>query len=938
MYFQNVRGLRSKTDLFYTSISDCEFDFVCLVETGLCEGIDSAELFPDSYSVFRRDRDIVATGRERLGGALLGFRSELNVQRLDLSCFYDTVPFVDIVGCKFTIKSFNCYIFIVYIPPELNVQYVETFLELLEEICTDIDNVIVVGDFNCRNFNSDVNDLKCKILIQFMDLLDLSQLNTILNEDGRLLDLVMSNTACKVSRDYLPMVAEDRYHPSLIVDVPVNFSGTRSFCNNLDNRSYNFRKVNYFELYQSFLTCDWSFLYNFKNVDEACDQFYKKLYAILDAHVRFHTPNLNNNYPKWYTAEIVRNLKLKNRYFRSYKRTGGNDSLESYKQLRALSKTQIGIAYREYMQNIELKLCDDPSNFYSYVNSRRRQSRIPSELQDPTGEILDIPSDILNAFKDYFKSVYLPPSSVQPLPTNNDLPCIHLSAISESDVENSLKKLKNTFTAGHDKIPSFLVKDCASVLTKPLCYIFNLSIKSCQFPVLWKIAKICPVFKSGDNKLIKNYRPISILSNFAKVFEMSVYAQLYPMVSNLISPYQHGFVSGRSVATNLACFNHYVSTSFNGRGQVDAVYADFSKAFDTIDHGIVLSKLGMYGFSESSVSFFRSYLDARGQFVTYAGFSSDFFTPTSGVPQGSNLGPLIFLLFINDLCVGLKCERLMFADDLKVFCDIRDMGDCHRLQNDLNYIEEWCNTNGLNLNISKCYVLTYSLKTKNKILFEYQLNSATLPRCSKIRDLGVLYDERLAFTCHVESICSSALRSLGFINRQTKNFKNSLTLKSLYFCYVRSKLEYCAVIWDPHYAISRTAIEKVQRKFLKLMSFRIDGIYPPRGFEYDLMLNRFSIHSLEMRRNITNIVFLYNLLNNRIDCTTLLSAINFRIPFPNSRNVTLFSYVTPRNNIVFNSPVQRMCRYFNKLCNSSDIFFDSIACITKHATEEFLML
>ena len=239
-------------------------------------------------------------------------------------------------------------------------------------------------------------------------------------------------------------------------------------------------------------------------------------------------------------------------------------------------------------------------------------------------------------------------------------------------------------TAGPDGIPSFLIKDCASVLAKPLLILFNLALNSNTFPELWKNSKIIPVFKKDNRTDIKNYRPITIINNFSKAFEFALYEELHIHIDAQICSNQHGFVAGRLTISNLVCVTQFISEMLGGNGQVDVIYTDFSKAFDRLDHGILLRKFSDFGFNRDLVQFCSSYLKCRNQYVQYRGEKSESIICTSGVPQGSVLGPLFFILFINDIVLGVNCYCLLYAGDLKLYLAIKNESDCLLLQADLD--------------------------------------------------------------------------------------------------------------------------------------------------------------------------------------------------------------------------------------------------------------
>lgn len=545
--------------------------------------------------------------------------------------------------------------------------------------------------------------------------------------------------------------------------------------------------------------------------------------------------------------------------------------------------------------------------------------------------VLDNPNLIVNAFADYFSSVYLD-SHLHAKAGNPEYSAgsdVSISHISEKDVYSTLKNFKNSFTMGPDSIPSFLLRDCATVFVQPLVYLYNLIIKTSIFPVLWKTATICPLFKKGDKADVTNYRPISLLSNFAKAFESILYKYIYMDVKMYISPSQHGFMKKRSTITNLVCFTQFTCEAIDSKQQVDTVYLDFWKAFDQIDHNILLQKLHYFGFSDSLIKLFQSYLVDRVQYVQYRCYKSKNIVPGSGVPQGSNLGPLLFLLFVNDITEVISSNYLLFADDLKIYRIINSPCDSIAFQNDLNNVYQWCLQNRLFLNIAKCLIVTYTRKF-SPMHYQYSINNVKLQRKSSILDLGVLFDSAFTFTSHMENMICKAYKTLGFIFRNSKEFKDIRTLKLLFFGLVRSTLEYGSIIWHSVYHVHVNNIESVQRVFLKFLAFREDRIYPVRGHPQSQLLNRFNIISLNTRRLISGVRFLLNLINYEIDSMWLLRKINFLTPRYNARQSDMFYCPSCKSNLLQRSPIVVMCRVFNKIsqnCDITDKFPKVSACI-----------
>ena len=345
------------------------------------------------------------------------------------------------------------------------------------------------------------------------------------------------------------------------------------------------------------------------------------------------------------------------------------------------------------------------------------------------GTVIDSTSGIIEAFAKYFSAVYVPSRRAETnMNAGINMPNISIGSFTTHQVSNTIRQMKNCNSVGDDEIPYFIVHDCADILASPLTSIFNRSITLCEFPSMWKRARVVPVHKSGDKATIKNYRPISILPVFSKIFERLIFDRLFSQISQYVSPLQHGFVPRRSTTTNLMIKTEFIANALDQQGQVDVVYTDFRKAFDTIDIDVTLNKLRNIGMNENVINLMNSYLKGRTHYVFYKGCRSIPYEPTSGVPQGSNLGPLLFLIFINDLPIGMRTNLLMFADDVKLFTKVTNVNDCLELQRDVDRLSNWCKNNLLELNIEKCKVVTYTRKVIYP-RFVYRINKSNSTVC-----------------------------------------------------------------------------------------------------------------------------------------------------------------------------------------------------------------
>ena len=344
-----------------------------------------------------------------------------------------------------------------------------------------------------------------------------------------------------------------------------------------------------------------------------------------------------------------------------------------------------------------------------------------------------------------------------------------------------LKDLDVKKGSGPDSIPPIYVKRCAVALAQPLSYIFNKSLRDGIFPAQWKVANIVPVHKKGSKTATENYRPISILCIFEKIFERIVHGRIYNVIADAIPEQQHGFMRRRSTTTNLTLFNNYILKNMQKHGQVDVVYTDFEKAFDRVDHVILLKKLEHIGICGDLLRWVASYLRNRSQSVTVGGYRSDLTSISSGIPQGSLLGPLFYNAYLFDIHTCFKNSHfLMYADDTKIFLKISELNDCFRLQEDLNRLTSYYKMNRIAVNVSKCQIVSFS-RSKHLRVFNYRINDCSIERSSTVRDLGILLDHKLLMDKHIDTIVDKAFKGLGFLKRVCRDFRNAACLKAIYF-------------------------------------------------------------------------------------------------------------------------------------------------------------
>lgn len=696
---------------------------------------------------------------------------------------------------------------------------------------------------------------------------------------------------------------EDNHHPSLVINIEIATVKTLKR-NNIYSRNYN--KANFELIRGSLSNVKWDNLL-LNDPDDCVSKFYDVLNDIICTFVPLKCEK-SKRFPSWFSPSVIHIVRKKCQTHRLYKRTGDERFYNKFKELRKQSKSEILKCYNNYLENVENELQSNVKVFWSYVNKLKKNDHGYCQTMKYNDTTSDSPSDIAQLFADHFSSVFSKGTSQDTLNLSVDTNSNVLSNIvlSSDEVLKVLRSLSRNKGGGPDGIPAVFYKECSSELAYPLTLIFNKSLAVGTFPSLWKQANVVPIYKKGDKSIVTNYRPISLLNISAKILEAVIYPRIFYLFKHQITPVQHGFFSGRSIVTNLLHFTDYIFEAFQNNHQVDTIFTDFSNAFDTVDHNILLTKLKCYGVNGKLLQWFRSYLTGRHLKVIINGYESKPKLVTSGVPQGSHLGPLLFSIYVNDVTCKISSHCLLYADDLKVFRHITSTEDHVLLQKDLTQLSTWCSVNKLNLNLKKCKSMIFN-RTKRPNQHDYTINDHNLEKINEIKDLGVILTSNLSYSSHTNFIVNKSFKMLGFIKRSSIKFCTAKSLFCLYNSLVRSHLDFASSIWSPHYQNHKNQIERVQKKFLNFIKFR--------NFSDELP----ELSSLETRRELTDIVLMYKILNHLIDSQYVLDKVSLHTPVTVLRCSHLFHMKNVNTNYLLNSPINRMFSQYNKIHNNTDI-------------------
>ena len=822
----NINGLRSKIDFLRIFLRKHKFDILCLNETKIDSTVLDTEVSVPGYTIFRQDRNCHG------GGVLIFAAEHLTSKKLShISKKSNETLWVEIKRKK----SKSIYVCAVYRPPVKgqNLDVVERYKSFLmsgiDKLPKDSE-VFILGDFNCNMLQNNrltgqVNDLcKARGLNQLVD-----EPTRITETSSTLIDLILSNSDHAKDCEVHDIGLSDHCfvcvkRGQVKIERHPKFVESRSF--------KNFSQEVFLERLGNL---DWSNVMHTLNVDDAADAFNQNVLNVLNTIAPVTKKRVRESNPQWITEELLNSIKLRDYLKKVASRSKTEEDWVRFKQQRNFVINLKNRLKKQYFQNLIDENSDNSKKLWKTLNSLipndKRCNIIPHFLTD-NGKEISNKKEIAETFNKFFSTIgsklasafpFYETSHICPKPVLNDF---FFQSVSLSTVSKIISGLDNGKATGLDDICVKSLKAGSPILAYYLTHIFNLSLNSGVVPKCWKRKRVTPLFKKGDADDVNNYRPISILPIPMKVFEKIVHFQVSEFLERncIISEYQSGFRNGHSTDTAVSFVADYVLGEVAKKKYVGAVLVDLKKAFDTVDHVILLKKLFCYGIRDVPFDWFESYLSDREQ-CSMVGDSKSSFMPEGkyGVPQGSVLGPFLFLLYINDIfdCIHPITFCHLYADDTVIIQSAKDPESLKNgLEMQLEYLSAWFYCNKLSVNTTKTEVIFFGRKQKVKeckdmppLTFQ---NAPIEPR-THVKYLGVIFDEGLTWEKHASLVRQKTYLGLNKIKRVSSTIDND-TKRLLLNALVYPHLGYCVNTWS-------NTLAHVKKRFDSL-SRQIDRITP----------------------------------------------------------------------------------------------------------------